>query len=177
MQAALPRLQERHRQLLAGEEEARRAAVYAEVLVERDALAAELAKVYPVIAKQLVDLLKRLRTCDQRVEQTNSALPLGCPPLLLAELVARGPEGFARAYGTDIPRFGQAVRLPAFDGRGVIWPPPSVSDLDPANLLFHCIAQAQAAAAEARAPFARRLAAARTRPWSLSHFRPRSRPL
>ena len=70
---------------------ARRAAAYEETKIERDQLATEFARVYPPLAAQLADLLGRLRASDDRIEHINAhALPRGCGPLLVAELVARG---------------------------------------------------------------------------------------
>jgi hypothetical protein len=43
-----------------------------------------------------------------------NALPRGCGPLLLAELVARGLHGFVQ-NSVDIPRIVRRVRLPAFE--------------------------------------------------------------
>jgi hypothetical protein len=68
----------------------------------------------PLVA-QLTDLLGRLRTSDDRIEYMNAhALPRGCGPLLVAELVARELDGFAREL-VDIPLIVRRVQLPAFE--------------------------------------------------------------
>src|SRR5262245_39000380 len=86
---------ERLAEVQAAEEDDRRRAAYEEARVERDELAAELTRVYPPLAAQLADLLGRLRASDERIEYMNThALPRGCGPLQVAELVARGLDGF-----------------------------------------------------------------------------------
>ena len=53
--------------------------------------------VYPPLCEQLADLLGRLRASDDRIERMNAhALPRGCGPLLVAELVARNLDGWVR---------------------------------------------------------------------------------
>ena len=97
---AVSRLRERLTEVQAAEEDDRRRAAYEEARAERDELAAELARVYPPLAAQLADLLGRLRTSDDRIEHMNAhALPRGCGPLLVAELVARELDSFVREFG------------------------------------------------------------------------------
>jgi hypothetical protein len=97
LQATVSRLRERLTELQTAEEDNRRRAAYEEARAERDELAAELARVYPPLAAQLADLLGRLRASDDRIEHMNAhALPRGCGPLLVAELVARGLDGFVQ---------------------------------------------------------------------------------
>ena len=51
----------------------------------------------PAVRRAAGDLLGRLRTSDDRIEYMNAnALPRGCGPLLVAELVARGLDGFVQ---------------------------------------------------------------------------------
>ena len=96
-QAAVSRLRDRLAELRTAEEDNRRRAAYEEARAERDELAAEFARVYPPLAAQLADLLGRLRASDDRIEYINAhALPRGCRPLLVAELVARGLDGFVQ---------------------------------------------------------------------------------
>ena len=111
---AVSRLRERLTAVQSGEEDDRRRAAYEEARAERDELAAELARVYPPLAAQLADLLGRLRASDDRIEYMNAhALPRGCGPLLVAELVARGLDGFVQ-NSIDIPHIVRRVQLPAF---------------------------------------------------------------
>ena len=112
---AASRLRERLTELQAAEEDDRRRAAYEEARAERDELAAEFARVYPPLCEQLADLLGRLRASDDRIEHLNThALPRGCGPLLVAELVARKLDCFARD-SVDIPRIVRRVQLPAFE--------------------------------------------------------------
>ena len=78
LQAAMPRLQERLEKLRAAEEDARRWAAYEKAKAERDKLAEELARVYPPIVDQLVDLATRLAANDKALEACNRhARPAG----------------------------------------------------------------------------------------------------
>ena len=56
LQEAVKRLGKRVREIKRQEDEARRRAAYKAAVAERDKLAAELAKVYPVVSEQLADL-------------------------------------------------------------------------------------------------------------------------
>ena len=139
---AASRLRERLTELQAAEEDNRRRAAYEEARAERDELAAEFARVYPKLAAQLADLLGRLRTSDDRVEYINAnALPRGCGPLLVAELVARKLDCFARD-SVDIPRIARRVQLPAFEydaHHPYVW--PRSSSVDAASLIFRAISE------------------------------------
>jgi hypothetical protein len=140
LQATVSRLRERLTEVQAAEEDDRRRAAYEEARAERDELAAELARVYPSLAAQLADLLGRLRTSDDRIEHMNAhALPRGCRSLLVAELVARGLDGFVRNSG-DIPRIVRRVQLLAFEydaHHPYIW--PRSSSVDAGSLMFQAV--------------------------------------
>ena len=142
LQATVSRLRERLTQVQAAEEDDRRRAAYEEARAERDELAAEFARVYPPLAAQLADLLGRLRTSDDRVEYINAnALPRGRGPLLVAELVARKLDCFARD-SVDIPRIARRVQLPAFEydaHHPYVW--PRSSSVDAASLMFRAISE------------------------------------
>jgi hypothetical protein len=137
---AVSRLRERLTQMQAAEEDDRRRAAYEEARAERDELAAELARVYPPLAAQLADLLGRLRSSDDRIAQINThALPRGCGPLLVAELVARELDSFEREL-VYIPRIVRRVELPAFEydiHAPYAW--PRSSSVDAGNLMFNTI--------------------------------------
>jgi ATP-dependent Clp protease ATP-binding subunit ClpA len=139
---AVSRLRERLTQVQAAEEDDRRRAAYEEASAERDELAAELARVYPPLAAQLADLLGRLRASDDRIEYMNAhALPRGCRPLLVAELVARGFDGFVRD-SVEIPRIARRVRLPAFEcdiHAPYAW--PQSSSVDAGSLMFRAMCE------------------------------------
>ena len=139
---AVSRLRERLTAVQSGEEDDRRRAAYEEARAERDELAAELARVYPPLAAQLADLLGRLRTSDDRIEYINThALPRGCGPLLVAELVARELDSFVREL-VHIPRIVRRVQLPAFEydiHAPYAW--PRSSSVDAGSLMFRAISE------------------------------------
>jgi hypothetical protein len=141
-QAVVSRLRERLTEVQAAEEDDRRRAAYEEARAERDELAAELARVYPPLAAQLADLLGRLRASDDRIEHLNAhALPRGCGPLLVAELVARELDSFEREL-VYIPRIVRRVQLPAFEydiHAPYAW--PRSSSVDAGNLMFRAICE------------------------------------
>jgi hypothetical protein len=126
LRTALPKLQERLRELQAAAEDARRRVTFEQARQTRDALAVELAEVYPVLADRLVALLSRLARSDAAIETANANRPRGEAPLLPAELRARGLDNFARPLGPDIPRLTHATRLVSFEiADGLYaWPPP-----------------------------------------------------
>ena len=140
--AAVSRLRERLTQLQAAEEDNRRRAAY-----EEAKLAEEFARVYPPLAAQLADLLGRLRASDDRIEYMNAhALPSGVERLLVAELVARGLDGFVQ-NAIDIPRIVRRVQLPAFQydiHAPYAW--PRSSSVDAGNLMFNAIQELYARA-------------------------------
>ena len=139
---AVSRLRERLTEVQAAEEDDRRRAAYEEARAERDELATELARVYPPLAAQLADLLGRLRASDDRIEYINAhALPRGCGPLLVAELVARELDGFVRD-SVNIPRIVRRVQLPAFEydiHAPYAW--PRSSSVDAGSLVFRAISE------------------------------------
>lgn len=115
LEAAALRLRDRLQQVRAQEENHRRRLTYDKVKVERDELAAELARFYQPIAAQLADLVGRIEASDRKIERINDrGLPSDAERLFVAELVARDLEGFARPL-TDIPRIARQLRLPTFN--------------------------------------------------------------
>ena len=138
----MSRLRERLKEVQAAEEDDRRRVAYEDARTERDQLAAELARVYPPLAAQLADLLGRLRASDDRIEYMNAhALPRGCEPLLVADLVARGLDSFVQNL-VDISRIVHRVRLPAFEydiHAPYAW--PRSSSVDAGSLMFRAISE------------------------------------
>jgi hypothetical protein len=69
---------------------------------------------YPPLAAQLADLMARTTASDREIEYINAhALPAKAPRLLVAELVARGLEGFVQ-NSLQTPRITEELRVPAF---------------------------------------------------------------
>jgi hypothetical protein len=83
-------------------------------VAERDALAAEVASVYPALAAQLADIVGRIAANGALIEQVNRrSLPEGARGLASAEAVARGLPGNFVAGGFSIPQLTRDLRLPA----------------------------------------------------------------
>ena len=83
------RLQARLLDLREAEKQARRQEEYDVARMERDALAKELAAIYPDVARRLAQLMANIKASDDKLNFLNSRLPSGAAPLLSAELVAR----------------------------------------------------------------------------------------
>ena|ERR1700730_5592348 len=68
----------------------------------------------PAFAQKLAELLPRIVANDREIEYINGhALPSGAGRLLVAELIARGLEGFVK-NSVQTPRITEELRLPAF---------------------------------------------------------------
>jgi hypothetical protein len=70
-----------------------------------------------------------------------NALPRGCGPLLVAELVARGLDGFVQ-NSVNVPRIVRRVQLPAFQydiHAPYAW--PRSSSVDAGNRMFRAISE------------------------------------
>lgn len=112
--AAVTKLRDRLAEVSAMEEDQRRMLAYEAARADRDQLARELAEVYPLVTRQLADLLTRLCENDRQIEFINAhAQPTRAGRLLSAELVARGLEGFVQ-NSVMTPRITEKLRLPAF---------------------------------------------------------------
>ena len=110
LSAAVPRLQQRRKELVEAEEDARRWVAYEKTKVERDKLAEELTHVYPPIAEQIAELVARIETNDQQIEHINArALPSGAERLQVVELV-RGVPGFSFAPERHVALVGVVSR-------------------------------------------------------------------
>jgi chromosome segregation ATPase len=113
MHEAVRRLGERLAEVKQEEEGARRREAYAEALVQRDVLAAELVETYPPLAERLADLVARIAANDAAIERVNRELPNGASWLADAEMIARQVRNF-NDVGTPVPRITVQLRLPAF---------------------------------------------------------------
>jgi hypothetical protein len=115
LQTAVTRLRERLEEVRAEEEDQRRWVAYEKAKAERDKLAAEFADIYPVFAHNLAELLPRIVANDREIEYINNhSLPRNGKRLLVAELIARGMEGFVK-NSMQTPRITEELRLPAFE--------------------------------------------------------------
>jgi chromosome segregation ATPase len=113
MQEAVPRLNDRLKQLRREEEQARRWKEYTTALAERDALATELDEVYPAMAERLAGLMARVASNDAAIDRVNRSLPDGAKWMASAEFVARSLSGWNDGTA-PIPRITAQMRLPAF---------------------------------------------------------------
>jgi predicted transcriptional regulator len=133
LQAALPHLHARHKQLQAKEYEARWYADLEEVGAKRDALVEEL-RVYPTMVAKLVNILSRIPAIDAEVSRLNCSAPPGVSERLrTVEQVARNADGFVPSGNfsfTGLLSLATDLRLPKFEFDGVgdryqfSWPPP-----------------------------------------------------
>jgi hypothetical protein len=123
---AASRLDGRLKEMLREEEDAVRWLRYNQAKLDRDALAAEIKELYPVISQQLADLAQRIAANDRAVELINNVkLPSGAPRLKTAEASARDLAGVP-AVAPNAPRIAKSLRLPAFvqkPNRPYEWPP------------------------------------------------------
>ena len=140
LQAALPRLQEQHKQAREREYVAAWREDYAAVKAKRDATAQMLRERYPAIVDELVTLMTDIAITDKEVSRVNLAAPYGDHPRLRGtELTARGLDRLLQP-DVSIP---QELRLPTFhrdNGPVLAWPPrePSLAEtyvLPPAFLV------------------------------------------
>jgi len=124
LRSLLPRLQARYEQVAAAEEREQWKRRYETLKVRRDALSAELVRVYPELADRLADLFGRLAAMDVEISNLHHSRPAGVPlHLAKVELEARGLTSFTTAN----PSIARDLRLPAFaNGGSTIWPPPEV---------------------------------------------------
>jgi hypothetical protein len=117
LKTAISKLETRLADLRHKEEQERRWAAYEKATAERDALAAELKELYPAFEARVTDLIARIEANDREIERINThAIPEGAARVRVAELVARGLNGFTSGV-SDIPRITRDLRLPAFEYR------------------------------------------------------------
>jgi hypothetical protein len=113
--AAIPRLNDRLRELRHLEDQARRRKAYDEARAERDKLAQELADLYPDFAPKLAEVLTRIVTNDRVLKVVNAQLPEGVGRLPSAEAVARGlGDSVFVENGVAIPRLTESLRIPSW---------------------------------------------------------------
>ncbi len=127
LRKALPRLQRRYEQVLAGEYLEAWRADYAALEPERDALADELREVYPAVIAQLADLMARLDRFDTKLSDLHQRRPVG------EKLHLRGPELVARDlqdFSRSVPPLRQNLQLPDFQHSDRLrYPPPQHLDV------------------------------------------------
>jgi hypothetical protein len=116
LQAASEKLRERLAELKDHEENARRQVAYVKAGAVRDALAKELADVYPAFAQKLAELLPRIVANNREIEYINThGLPKGADRLLIAELKTRALPWVVNSIET--PRIIDQLYLPPWQPR------------------------------------------------------------
>jgi DNA repair exonuclease SbcCD ATPase subunit len=106
------------------EENAARQAVYDAAREERNAVAADLARRWPKLEREMVRLLERLEASDEAIRLANARLPTGWGPITSADLVARDTPPVVG--GQEVPRLVR-TKLPAFrfdPAAPYAWPRP-----------------------------------------------------
>ena len=129
LRAALPRLQERLKQVAAVEYLVRWRADFERLRIKRDQLAAEFAETYPALVAKLIDLFQRDKALDIELSRMLQARPAGADGYL------DGAEATARGSSRTGPQLADVVKLPDFVHSTVMsWPPPQqwVSVMPPA---------------------------------------------
>jgi hypothetical protein len=123
LSVAAAKLRDRLRDVREAEEQERRQVAYDKIKTSRDALAEELARLYPEMAAQLVDLMSRILANDSEICRMD--LPAAAEPLLGAELTARKLAGFVQNSVEALP-ITRELRLPAWKHtvhKPYAWPP------------------------------------------------------
>jgi hypothetical protein len=122
----LGRLQRRYAEVAEAERFAAWQADFNDLRKQRDALAGDLAKVYPEVTATLTDLFTRIALLDQKLSTLHQARGAGVQLHLLgAELIARELERFTR----DVPSLLQSVVLLDFNSGTRVWPPVVPRDM------------------------------------------------
>jgi hypothetical protein len=129
LQAALPRLREKHKEAAAIEYTTAWLADYDRAKAMRDELAAEIEQRYPVLAAELIALVTRIAPVDAEIVRVNQARPNGGQALQKTEETARGVTGFSSGGWTNgLLSLVTEMKLPKFkpggDGYQYTYPPP-----------------------------------------------------
>lgn len=123
LRTLLPRLERRGQQVAAAERLGRWKAEFAELKIERDELAEELAELYPAAVSKLIDLFNRIAAHEAEVSRLHQSRPAGVSLHLAGpELVARGLESFSR----DTPSLIKTIQFLDFASGKQVWPPPRI---------------------------------------------------
>lgn len=119
--AALPRIEQRLREVLQGEYAERWLEDYQRTEAACDKLAAELRETYPAAVAKLIELYQRMEACDRESDRVNSQAPDGEDRRLHGvELTARDLEAFSRSQ----PSILKSMVLPEWENsEHNAWPP------------------------------------------------------
>ncbi|TPK42630.1 MULTISPECIES: hypothetical protein [unclassified Mesorhizobium] len=120
MSAAATRLNDLLATTQKSEAEALRQTEMKAALVERDALAADLAREWPELERKMLDLLARLSANSDRLTRAAA----GAVVVTAEQIARKAPDNFAVNHSLSMPRLLTNLRLPAFVGcsGGYVWP-------------------------------------------------------
>jgi hypothetical protein len=123
MEIAVESLEAMLKRVEASEQHAARVAAYKAAKAERDAIAADLARIYPEAAKAIADVLTRVARSNEIIAKINADIPDGCEWMADVEHVARGVMGNGGVIAPDGTRhvgmaghLVSAVKLPHLSG-------------------------------------------------------------
>jgi hypothetical protein len=121
LRSLVPRLMDRHREIVHATERADWLKRFADLEHQRNNLAAELASQYPKLVSQLIELFGRAGALDQQLSRLHQSRPSGCKGQLLSvELTARGLSEYSR----DQPPLARELRIPDFhESNRLLYPP------------------------------------------------------
>jgi hypothetical protein len=108
LQAALPRLRERHKQVRQAEAVATWTADAEELEARRKGLMIEFRKFYPEMIERIVDHLYRMRPLDNEINHFNF----------------RRPDGLMTPLELSTPFFAMDLKIPDPEDGPPLWPPP-----------------------------------------------------
>jgi hypothetical protein len=122
LRSLLSRVRQRLDELEEAEYAAQWQADYEAAEAKRNAIAKEMAELYPNVAKKLCDLFQRAEAVDKECLRVNGEAPTGEQRRLRGvELTARNLGSFSRYE----PSILEAVKLPEWKHSGrMAWPPP-----------------------------------------------------
>ncbi|GLT02998.1 hypothetical protein GCM10007897_44360 [Sphingobium jiangsuense] len=121
LEASLGQLRERRQAIQDDESYEQRRQRFAAAKAERDELAALIRARYPVLAMELLEMVRRIEANDAEIVEVNKARPRGEKSLLSAEHVARGLPGYTWRNMEPVTRLADAT-LPIMSGPGVYLP-------------------------------------------------------
>jgi hypothetical protein len=133
-QAALPRLEERRKQIAEAEYYRSWAETRDEVQAQRDELVRELRERYPVLARELIEMVSKIAPTDAMIDQVNKGRPDGEHSLQQTECLARDVLNFGVANHGGLLSLTTELKLPKFksddNAYQYMWPQrvPSIAE-------------------------------------------------
>jgi hypothetical protein len=133
-QAALPRLEERRKQIAEAEYYRSWAVIRDDVEAQRNALVRELRERYPVLARELIEMVSKIAPTDAMIDQVNKGRPDGEHSLQQTECLARDVLNFGVANHGGLLSLTTELKLPKFksddNAYQYMWPQrvPSIAE-------------------------------------------------